>query len=258
LDATTQRALILDQFTRQAVPFTEIPSHSDEATNRLLIETAGLGPEDDVLDVACGPGLITTAMAGVARHVTGIDITPAMIDQARLRQERLGLPNMSWRTGDVSVPLPFSDSSFSAVVTRYSFHHLLAPRKTLEEMVRVCRPGGAVCVADVFTASPEQGAAYDELETLRDPSHVRGLSLAELTGLFESAGLKTLRAAFYKVEMELETILAASFPNPGDADKVRRLFRDDLGVDRLGLGATERDGSIVYAYPIAVIVGEKP
>ena len=258
MDAAAQRARILDQFTRQAIPFTEIPSHSQDDTNRLVIETAGIGPTDEVLDVACGPGLITCEMARAARHVTGIDLTPAMIEQARLRQERLGLANMGWRTGDASEPLPFADGSFSVVATRYSFHHFLEPAKAFAEMVRVCRPGGTVCVTDVFVSSPEQGAAYDELETLRDPSHVRGLSLGELTGLFDSAGLTELRTAFYKVEMEVETILAASFPNPGDADKVRRLFEADLDTNRLGLGATRRAGKIVYAYPIAVVAGRKP
>ena len=258
MDAAAQRARILDQFTRQAIPFTEIPSHSEDDTNRLVIETAGLGPDDEVLDVACGPGLITCDIAKVARYVIGIDLTPAMLEQARLRQERLGLSNMTWRVGDASEPLPFPDNTFSAVVTRYSFHHFLEPAKTFADMVRVCRPGGTVCVTDVFVSSPEQGAAYDELETLRDPSHVRGLSLAELTRLFESAGLSELRTAFYKVEMEVERILAASFPNPGDADRVRRLFEEDLGVNRLGLGATRRDGKIMYAYPIAVLAGRKP
>ena len=44
---------------------------------------AGVCPKDDVLDVACGPGLVACALAPAARHVTGIDITPAMIEQAR-------------------------------------------------------------------------------------------------------------------------------------------------------------------------------
>jgi ubiquinone/menaquinone biosynthesis C-methylase UbiE len=69
-----QRRLIVEQFTKQAVPFSEMPHHNDEETNRLVIETAGTGSADTVLDVACGPGLITCAVAGVARHVTGIDI----------------------------------------------------------------------------------------------------------------------------------------------------------------------------------------
>ena len=71
-----QRRLIVEQFTKQAVPFSQMPQHNDEDTNRLVIETAGIGSDDTVLDVACGPGLITCAVADVARHVTGIDITP--------------------------------------------------------------------------------------------------------------------------------------------------------------------------------------
>jgi ubiquinone/menaquinone biosynthesis C-methylase UbiE len=86
-----QRRLILDQFTRQAVPFAEMPAHSNEESVRLLIDMARLGPEDAVLDVACGPGLAACPLAEVARHVTGLDLTPAMIEQAQARQRSRGL-----------------------------------------------------------------------------------------------------------------------------------------------------------------------
>ena len=176
-----QRRLIVEQFTKQAVPFSEMPHHNDEDTNRLVIETAGIGPEDTVLDVACGPGLITCAVARVARHVTGIDITPAMIEEARKRQQSMGLTNMEWRVGDV-LPLPFPGSSFSAVITRYSFHHFLEPEAVLTEMVRVCQPGGRVAVVDVFMSTPEQAEAYNRMEKLRDPSHTRALLLGGTDG----------------------------------------------------------------------------
>jgi SAM-dependent methyltransferase len=255
--AEEQRRLILDQFARQAIPFAQMPAHSNEESCRLLIEMAGVGPEDDVLDVACGPGLVACALAPFARHVTGIDLTPAMIDQARARQRSTGLTNLTWFVGD-AVPLPFPDAAFSVVVTRYSFHHFLDPNAVLTAMVRACRPGGRVGVVDVFTSSPEQAEAYNRVEKLRDPSHVRALSLEELTGLCRDAGLGDVKTAFYKLEMDLERLLAASFPNPGDADRIRRTFEDDLGADRLGLGAVRRDGAIHFAFPIAVLVGRTP
>ena len=170
-----QRRRIVEQFTRQAVPFSEMPHHNDEGTYRLVIETAGIGPEDMVLDVACGPGLITCAVARIARHVTGIDITPAMIEEARKRQQAMELTNLDWHIGDVT-PLPFAASSFSAVITRYSFHHFLEPQAVLTEMVRVCQPGGKVAVVDMFTSTPEQAEAYDRMERLRDPSHARAVA----------------------------------------------------------------------------------
>src|SRR5262245_40039009 len=121
-----QRRLILDQFTRQAVPFSEIHARDEAEVHRLLIDTAVIGSGDDVLDVACGPGRVACAVAGVARHVTGLDLTPAMIDQARGRQQALGLTNLHWVIGDAQ-PLPFPDAAFSRVITRYSFHHLTDP-----------------------------------------------------------------------------------------------------------------------------------
>jgi ubiquinone/menaquinone biosynthesis C-methylase UbiE len=251
-----QRRLILDQFTKQAVPFAEMPAHSDAESLRLLIDMARIGPEDTVLDVACGPGLVACPLAEVARHVTGIDLTPAMIEQAQLKQRSKGLTNLTWVVGD-AVPLPFPDAAFSVVVTRYSFHHFLDPKAVLAEMVRVCRPRGRVAVIDVFTSSPEQAEAYNRVEKLRDPSHVRAVPLEELTGLFDDAGLQGVTTAFYKLGVPLEGLLARSFPNPGDADRIRRTFADDIGVDRLGVGAHRRDGAIHFAFPIVVIVGRK-
>jgi ubiquinone/menaquinone biosynthesis C-methylase UbiE len=255
--AEEQRRLILDQFTRQAIPFAEMPAHSNDEANRLLIEMAQVGPDDTVLDVACGPGLVACALAEVARHVTGLDLTPAMIEQAQARQRSRGLTNLTWLVGD-AVPLLFPDAAFSVVVTRYSFHHFLEPREVLAEMVRVCQPGGRVIVIDVFTSTPEQAEAYNGVEKLRDPSHVRALSLEELTGLCHDAGLQDVKTAFFKLGVELEVLLAASFPGPGDADRIRKIFADDLGVNRLGVGATRKEGAIHFAFPIVVLVGRTP
>ena len=254
--AEEQRRLILDQFTRQAVPFAEMPAHSNDEANRLLIDLVEVGPGDTVLDVACGPGLVACTLAEVAHHVTGIDLTAAMIEQARARQQARGLANLTWVVGD-AVPLPFPENAFSVVVTRYSFHHFLTPQAVLAEMMRVCTPGGRVAVIDVFTSSPEQAEAYNRVEKLRDPSHVRALSLDELTRLCHHAGLRDVKTAFFKLEMALESLLAASFPGPGDVDRIRRTFEDDLGVDRLGLGAHRRDGAVHFAFPIVILAGRK-
>jgi SAM-dependent methyltransferase len=168
----------------------------------------------------------------------------------------LRLASLTWLVGD-AVPLPFPDAAFPVVVTRYSFHHFLDPRAVLAEMVRVCRSGGRVAVTDVFTSSPEQAEAYDRVERLHDPSHVRALPLEELTGLCHDAGLRDVRTAFFKLEVALETLLAASFPNPGDADRIRRTFEADIGEDRLGVGARRRDGAVHFAFPIVVLAEQK-
>lgn len=182
-----QRQRILDQFTRQAIPFSEMHVRDDGEIHRLLIDTAGISLMDEVLDVACGPGLVACEVARIAKHVTGIDLTPAMLTQAKDRQRSLSLENLSWVEGDAQ-PLPFGEATFSRVITRYSFHHFTDPRGVFAEMLRVCRPGGRVTVADVFTTSPEQAEAYDRLERFRDPSHTHALQLTELEALRSVTG----------------------------------------------------------------------
>jgi len=253
---STHQELIIDQFTRQAAPFSQSQGHTNEESLRLLIELAELSGDDTVLDVACGTGMVACAFAAIVRQVTGIDITPAMLEQADLLAQRRGLTNLSWRQGDIET-LPFPDNNFSVVLCRYSFHHFLQPQAALAEMMRVCQPGGKVMIADAIVP-PDKIDAYNQFEKLFDPSHHRALTLSEFFSLINQAGLQNLRIANYKMEMALEDQLAASFPNPGDDEKLRRLLREDIGADRIGVGAHLRGDAIHYAYPITVLIAEKP
>jgi len=252
-DEQQHQANIVAQFSKQAIPFTQVPGHYDAM--RILLEMSGVAPEDEVLDVACGPGMVACEFARHAGRVTGVDITPAMIEQAKKRQREQNQSNLDWKVGE-AVPLPYDDNSFSLVITRYSFHHLLSPELALAEMIRVCRPGGRVLVADVAVA-PEKSAAYDRLEILRDPSHTHALTRDEFAELFGRSGLADCRRSGYGVDIELESQLKASFPNPGDEPVIRRLVAEDVGVNRLDINARRVDGQVVYTVPIAVYVGRK-
>ncbi len=246
---------IIDQFSRQAVPFAEMPAHSDDAAFELLFQIAGFKSDDRVLDVGCGPGIVTCAVARRVAEATGLDLTPAMIAQARQLQQQQGLANLTWAVGDMQA-LPFADETFSCVLTRYTFHHLLSPQAVLQEMARVTRPGGQVVLIDVAPAR-EQRAAYDQVERWRDPSHTQALVLDEMLMLGERAALHSPKTAFYRLEVELERLLAASFPNPGDDDKVRQRFAADLDRNELGVGAHLRNHSIWFSFPIAIVVWKK-
>jgi ubiquinone/menaquinone biosynthesis C-methylase UbiE len=250
-----QNRRIVDEFTRQALPFSQRPELSNEASFKLMLEMSGVNARDKVLDVACGPGIVACAFAAVAAHVTGIDITPAMIERARQLQHDKGQSNLTWQVGDV-LPLPYANDTFSLVVTRFTFHHFVDPQAVLGEMMRVCQPGGRVLVSDPAPAADKQDA-YNRIEKLREPSHVRALTSAELLSMAQSVGLTNIKAAYYKLEMELERHLATSCPSSIAADKIRQMFRNDLTVDSFGLGAHLEAGAIRLGYPIMVMVGEK-
>jgi ubiquinone/menaquinone biosynthesis C-methylase UbiE len=253
VNATAHNARIVDQFTRQAATFAQRHAHTDPLER--MMRLAGVTADDTVLDLGCGPGIVACAFAQVARHVTGLDLAPAMLDRAKARQAERSLVNMTWTCGDVS-SLPFADNSFSIVVTRYTFHHFLSPAAVLAEMVRVCRPGGRVVVADV-TPEAEKLSAYDHFETLRDPSHTRALSLAEFKSLFAAAGLRSAEIESFGLEMDFEDLMSGSFPNPENVESIRQLVRGDVGKDSIGLGAHRKDGKYVLSFPTTIIAARK-
>src|SRR5215510_6143889 len=186
---SSHRDLILDQFTRQATPFSTAKTIASEEALRLLVDACEAGPEDTVLDVACGGGLVVCAFAQVVRRAEGVDITPAMLDRARALAVEKSLTNTTFRQSE-AMPLPYPDGSFSIVTSRFTFHHFQDPLGVLRDMRRVCKPGGRVAVVDTdASADPVKAAAFNQMEILRDPSHVRAMPAAELIGLFKSAGL---------------------------------------------------------------------
>lgn len=249
----SHRDTIVDQFTRQAIPFATAAPIRDAAALRLLVDAAGTGAVDTVLDVACGPGLVACAFAQVARHVTGIDLTPAMLAQARALAAQQGLANVAFQHGDV-LPLPFADAAFSIVVSRFAFHHFPDPGAVLAEMRRVCRPGGRVVVADLTaSADPARAAAFHRMEILRDPSHARALTLAELRELFRAAGFAPPAEADWTMDVDVDDLLQRSFPVPGSETKIRQMFADAVADDAMGLRTRREGGAVRFTYANVVL-----
>jgi ubiquinone/menaquinone biosynthesis C-methylase UbiE len=253
----THRERVLDQFARKADLFATAPALTDEQTLRLLIDTAGATAQDTMLDVACGAGVLVCAFAQKVKHATGIDLVPAMIDRARALAAEKKLANITWHIGDV-LALPFADDTFSLVTSRYAFHHVEHPSRLLAEMKRVCAPGGRLLLADMAASEDAaQAAELNRMEKLRDPSHVCSMSPSALTSLFHEAGLDPAEAHFYRLEFDLDSLLAGSHPLPGDEAKVRGMFERSLYGDTMALKVRRERSRICFSYQIIVLVAVK-
>jgi ubiquinone/menaquinone biosynthesis C-methylase UbiE len=256
-DSSSHNESIISQFTKQAIPFTKLSEHSNQYGLELMLELAKPQKGDTVLDVACGPGIVACELAKFVSHVTGIDITPAMIEQAKQMQKERKLHNTTWKIGDI-ITLPFDDSSFSLVITRYSFHHLLNPLKVLGEMIRVCKPDGRIVIIDV---TPEFSKAneYNSVEKLRDPSHVKAFTFKELRSMMEESGLVNLETKCQNLEMELDKLLEASFLPHRNKEKIHYLFKDDVQKDNLGMKSflkeNNNNNKIYFYFPISMLLG---
>jgi SAM-dependent methyltransferase len=111
----------------------------------LLVERLGAEAGLDWLDVATGSGNVALPASRAGAKVTGLDLTPKLLDVARSRAASAGL-EIEFVEGDAE-ELPFADGSFDRVSS--CFGVMFAPRQQVaaSELVRVARPGGRICVA---------------------------------------------------------------------------------------------------------------
>lgn len=256
MDGNGHHEEILDQFTRQAAQFAQSPTARNEDLLNAILRMAQPQPQESMLDVACGPGMLACAFAPHVRHATGVDLTPAMLDQARDAQQAKGISNLSWDCGDVTA-LPYPDAGFDIVTCRYAFHHFPEPLAVLKEMRRVCAPGGRVVVID-SAPSTEKAAAFNAMEKLRDPSHTRALPPEELIALYQEAGLPEPRIDHFRLALDLDSFLARSYPREGDEVRLKALIESALHEDTPGLQPRRVDGKVLFSVPTAILVAQIP
>jgi len=111
-----------------------------------FVKRLGLKPGTKVLDVACGTGNLALPAARLGATVTGVDIAPNLIEQARANAAQEGL-KAQFDEGDAEA-LPYDDASFDAVITMYGA--MFAPRPDLvaSELKRVVKPGGIIAMGN--------------------------------------------------------------------------------------------------------------
>ena len=123
---------------------------------RRLVWLAKVLPGAQALDLCCGTGDISFALAKAGAEVTGLDFNPEMLAVAEARGVRAGLPTAAPRfiQGDAQ-QLPFADQSFDVVTVGYGLRNLTSWEAGISEMVRVAKPGARLLVLDF--GKPENG-----------------------------------------------------------------------------------------------------
>jgi len=115
-----------------------------------------LAPGERVLDLGCGAGtdsLVAAEMVGGHGHVTGIDMTSAMLAKARVAAAEMGKRNVDFVEGEAE-QLPFADKSFDVVISNGVIDLIPDKDAVFSELHRVLVPGGRMQIADVTIQNP--------------------------------------------------------------------------------------------------------
>jgi ubiquinone/menaquinone biosynthesis C-methylase UbiE len=236
---------ITDEFTRQAQTF-EVWAEKIDVDGRRFAAALGEGARGRLIDVACGPGVITAALAPNAAGVVAFDATAEMLEKTRARCAKAGLSNVEFKTGDAE-NLPFADGAFDGAVTRAALHHFANPQRAISEIFRVLRPGGVAVFADVISSeNADESRLHNAIERLRDPSHVRMLPASELDGNARQAGFRDLEAVTWDMDRELEEWLDI-VRDPDRVEPIRTVIRALAEAGRsAGIALSISDGRVVF------------
>jgi ubiquinone/menaquinone biosynthesis C-methylase UbiE len=202
------------------------PPATAEAIGAALFAAAGGQPGTRVLELGVGTGRIAIPLLALGANVTGVDISPRMLDRLRtnLAQRWTERPNLPWGTLDLKLAdmsaLPFADGAFDAVVIVHVLHLTTEWRRVLDEALRVLRPGGCLLLGqDEHSTETRPVIERQWLDIVRalDPS----ISLTYI-GAGYSAVAAELRARGLVIE---ETRPVSWAVRRAPADVVNRLAR---------------------------------
>jgi ubiquinone/menaquinone biosynthesis C-methylase UbiE len=228
------------EFSKQAARMAEAPAFAAEGAVSPFLELLGNPPPTRVLDLACGPGVLTHAVAKSGSRVVAADVTPAMVQRA---QERCAdTPGVEFRVCDATA-LPFRDGEFDGVITRLSVHHFGKPTAVLHEAYRVLATDGVLVLGDITSsANANEARLHNALEALRDPSHVEMLTANDLERLVTSAGFRIDTQLHWKQPRRFEE-WAAIVAHARSLEPLRVVMRELAQTGRTAGIELREDGS---------------
>ena len=230
------------QFGAQASAYLTSAVHASGRDLQRLAERLGAFPEAHVLDLGCGAGHASFVAAGQVAQVTAYDLSSQMLDVVAAAAKDRGLDNVATRQGYAEI-LPFDDSTFDVVISRYSAHHWHDVGQALREVKRVLKPGGTVIIMDVMSPGhPVRDIWLQTVEALRDTSHVRNYSSGEWLSLLNDAGLATRNLITDRLPLEYSSWIAR-MRTPEALSEAIRLYQQSASQEVKHYFELTEDGS---------------
>ena len=155
------------EFALQAQAMTQGRTFNADEAVAPFVRLPGTPLPMRVLDVACGPGIVTAAVASAGPNVVAFDLTDEMLAAARRRCEAATLANVEFREGLLEdVPVP--DSWADAVISNGVINLCADKLQVFAEIRRILRPGGVLRFADIATGKPVPDSAKSNIDLWTD------------------------------------------------------------------------------------------
>jgi ubiquinone/menaquinone biosynthesis C-methylase UbiE len=261
------KSLAQERFGAFAATYATSRPHAKGSSLARLVELAAPQSTWISLDIATGAGHVALAFAPHLAHVVASDLTPQMLGVARRLARERKILNMSF--ADVRAEaLPFADATFDLVTCRIAPHHFDDVGQFVAESARVLRPGGVFGLVENISpdASMTEGDAdelaaaadeYNAFEKLRDPSHVRCLTLTEWRELVAGAGLKERHLELLDKPVVFGPWADQQNVEDGTKHELKSMLLEGSPAFRAFARPQENSGDVDFILTEVVIIGVK-
>ncbi|MEM0140380.1 MAG: methyltransferase domain-containing protein, partial [Ferroplasma sp.] len=182
-------------FSENAGNYAKSRSHANDEDLQMLLGMLGLKDDMVALDVATGSGFTAAGLAGKVKTVYAMDMVENMLKETEKLALRNNIVNIIAVKG-YAEEMPFEDKTFDIVTCRRAAHHFADRKKFASEAYRVLKPGGKLGIDDM-TAQAEFIDKLNELERIRDPSHMLAASPDQWENILLDTGFKNVKKEIY-------------------------------------------------------------
>jgi len=206
-----------------------------------LVAKLGITPGMKVLDVGCGDGTTAIPEAKLGADVTGVDLTPKLVEAGNRRAKELGLANCRFQQGDASNLQGLKDHSFDLVVSIFGAIFAPRPFDVAKELVRVTRPGGRIVMGNWIPGDPTYVSQILKISSAYSPPPPEGFVSPMKWGLevdvLERFGVAGVPSENISFDRETYTFHFAGKPE-GFVDAFRRFYGPTMNA----FDAAEKSG----------------
>ncbi|MCJ7500158.1 methyltransferase domain-containing protein [bacterium] len=185
-------------FSRSADRYLISDDHQSGSDLDVIRQMASLQSPSLTVDVATGAGHALAAAGPFSKFCVAVDLTMEMLQVTREHLSGAGLENVQF-IQSAADHLPLANSTASLLLCRIAPHHFASIPGFLDEVVRVLEPEGRCVIIDsIVPEEADKDRFINEIERLRDPSHMRSHTLRQWLKLFEKTGLQTISVELFE------------------------------------------------------------
>ena len=258
-DSATQAKLqqVQSRFGAVAADYVTSKVHANGQDLNWIVEVAALTGTERVLDVATGGGHVAFTLAPLSSEVVALDLTHEMLQVAEQEAIKRQLSNIRYLEGDAQ-KLPCEDASFDIVVCRQAAHHFPQVRQAVQEWQRVLKPGGKLVLDD--SIAPEEPAIdtfLNELEALRDPSHMRSLRASEWNIILQENGFTVRSEREWGIFLDVPSWTQRMRTPATSVEIIEQRLHNTSPTTRKRLRIEEQNGVLAFTLPATLIMATK-